>query len=154
MRSIWLMSVWVALGVALAGCYECTQENCADGCCSSEGVCIVKPTGDDACGLGGLACRDCFREGKSCIDSTCQWRSCNSTTCPSGCCTSTGQCTGYASQSTAACGTGANLCAACGNGQRCDRGACCSGAGLPCTDSYGCCSGFTCIDSASGKVCR
>lgn len=149
--------LWLATAVLVAGCYECNLENCKDGCCSAQGVCIVAPTSDRECGMGGLLCQDCTEKPNfRCIQSTCQ-STCNATTC-SGCCTQGGICLAPASQTDTACGGGGTVCTTCGTGQRCERqasglpGRCCTTAGRTCTRSYDCCSGLTCRTTAGGGL--
>ena len=135
--------------VLAAGCYECNLDNCKDGCCSAQGVCIVAPSTDLECGLGGVLCQNCAeRAGFSCQRSTCQPK-CNNVTCL-GCCTQTGVCVAPASQTETACGDRGSTCVSCGANQFCERltpstpGKCCGRAGKTCGSSYECCSGLTC----------
>jgi hypothetical protein len=52
----------------LSSCtYTCDAQNCADGCCAPDGVCLVGHT-DRYCGLGGVACEDCSAAGKICSE--------------------------------------------------------------------------------------
>lgn len=140
-----------------AGCYECTQENCKDGCCSAEGVCIVAPTSDLECGMNGVLCQNCTdKPGFGCIQSTCQSK-CNTTSCL-GCCTQTGACVPPASQTVTACGGRGEVCTSCGANQLCERlsvsiaGKCCGRAGRTCNVSYDCCSGYTCRANGTGGL--
>ena len=145
--------------VLATGCYECNLENCKDGCCSDKGVCVVAPTSDLECGLGGLLCQDCTQKpGNSCLQSTCQPR-CNNVTCL-GCCTQTGACVAPSSQTDTACGERGSTCVSCTANQFCERlapttaGKCCGRAGKPCTTSYDCCSGTTCRATGGGNTCQ
>lgn len=139
----------VVAGVLLSGCYECTQENCQNGCCSAEGVCIVRATTDKECGTGGLLCEDCTqRLGYTCVAQKCLSR-CNATNC-AGCCNGL-SCVSVTQQSASQCGSGGDVCLACGAQQACRGGRCCGVAGFACTSSSQCCSGFTCLN---GVVCQ
>lgn len=104
------------------GPYRDTFSNtCAlcDGCCQN-GQCMPG-NAITACGIGGLACRECFT-GQSCVNGTCinQGSTC-STTCD-GCCTSTGQCINPGTDQN--CGINGLPCQACGADRTCDAGAC------------------------------
>jgi hypothetical protein len=143
--------------VLAAGCYECNLDNCKDGCCSAQGVCIVAPTSDLECGMGGVLCQNCTEKPNfGCIQNTCQSK-CNTTTCL-GCCTQTGACVPPASQTDTACGERGSVCMSCGSGRRCERlstslaGQCCNSSGKPCSQSYECCSGLTCRPAGNGGL--
>lgn len=60
---------------ALSGCkHDCNPDNCADGCCDADGVCLVAG-GDNACGLEAAECQDCSATGMVCSDKkTCKPR--------------------------------------------------------------------------------
>jgi hypothetical protein len=143
--------------VFATGCYECNLENCKDGCCSKEGVCIVQPTNDLECGMGGLLCQNCTEKpGFACLQGSCQSK-CNTTTCL-GCCTQSGACVPPASQTDTACGERGAVCSSCGTGRSCERlstslaGRCCGRAGRTCSVSYDCCSGLTCRATGGGGL--
>lgn len=143
--------------VLAAGCYECNLDNCKDGCCSAQGVCIVQPTSDLECGLGGLLCQNCTEKpGFACLQGTCQSK-CNLSTCL-GCCTENGVCVAPTSQTDMACGDRGTTCSSCGANRTCERltptvtGKCCSRSGRPCTVSYDCCSGLTCRATGAGGL--
>jgi hypothetical protein len=140
-------------GMLAAGCYECNQDNCANGCCNRDGVCIVNATTDKECGTGGLACDDCtVPAGFSCVSGTCAPRTCNPTNC-AGCCQGF-QCVFATNQSTNACGGGAQACMRCGTRQLCANGRCCGDVGAACSGSYDCCGGRTCRDINGTKTCQ
>lgn len=151
-----LLTLWMT-AVLAAGCYECNVDNCKDGCCSPQGVCIVAPTSDFECGMGGVLCQNCTESpGFGCLQSQCQSK-CNTSTCL-GCCTQTGACVAPASQTDMACGDRGTVCASCGTGRTCERlavsvaGKCCGRAGRTCSVSYDCCSGLTCRPAGGGGL--
>lgn len=104
------MRALLLLLVFLSGCYVCSPETCADGCCSASGTCIVAPVDDDACGLGGGACVDCRASGQACQRSVCVAR-CTPANC-NGCCAGT-QCVAVSAQTSQRCGTGGETCQVC-----------------------------------------
>lgn len=141
------------LAIGSSGCgsttpWVCDATSCAEGCCTSDGTCIVQ--GRDAyCGLKGTACANCTTNTKtSCQDGTCQPR-CNAKTC-TGCCDDTGYC--HTSQVAFVCGQGGVACKDCGSFADCVGGVCCSTYSGSCGSSRRCCSGYSC-DSYSGS-CR
>lgn len=147
----------LATAALAAGCYECNLENCKDGCCSAEGVCIVAPTSDLECGMGGLLCQNCTeRPGFRCFQGTCQSQ-CNAINCE-GCCTATGTCTLPQSQSNTSCGERGSICSSCGTNRICQRliptagGECCGSSGFSCFNSYECCSGYSCRPAGNGGL--
>ena len=143
--------------VLTAGCYECNADTCKDGCCSAQGVCIVAPTNDLECGLGGVLCQNCTaRPGFGCIQNICQSK-CGTANCL-GCCTETGTCVAPTSQSDTACGDRGSVCTSCGVNRTCERltptvaGKCCGRASKTCMVSYDCCSGLTCRPAGTGGL--
>lgn len=154
-----LLSVWVT-AVLAAGCYECSAENCPDGCCSAKGVCIVQPTSDLECGMGGLLCQNCTeRLGSACLDHQCKPR-CNVSTC-TGCCTESGTCISAGAENEMACGDRGAICQSCGANRVCERlsptttGKCCGRTGRSCVMSYECCIGYSCrVTGTGGFTCQ
>lgn len=110
----------------------CGPTTCPDGCCDANGLC--QSSGDNACGIGGVACANCGARGEVCIaggtccnpgtDPRCR-RACDATTCPNGCCDTNGQCQPSGNSS---CGIGGAACADCGaRGEICiAEGTCCN----------------------------
>lgn len=140
-----------------AGCYECNLDNCKDGCCSAQGICIVAPTSDKECGLGGLLCQDCTEKvGFTCQQSQCKSR-CSALSCD-GCCTPTATCVSHRSMNTLSCGPRGEACVSCGTNRTCQvtastmSGKCCGQPGYACSVSYDCCTGLTCRPAGNGGL--
>lgn len=114
-----MRALFLVLFVSLTGCYVCTPDTCADGCCSASGACIVSPIEHNACGLGGGACMDCTAQGMECVNSQCVGK-CSAATC-AGCCLGT-QCVQTANQSSMRCGLNGATCTVCARG--CTAGVC------------------------------
>lgn len=111
---------WLALCLSLAaGCAECNAQSCSDGCCNPQGQCVVQPTADAECGLGGGACQNCTPLGLSCVANQCTPR-CNAANC-AGCCAGT-TCVAVPTQTAQRCGTGGGVCTVCAG--TCSAGAC------------------------------
>ena len=150
--------VILAMTAAFAsGCYECNLENCKDGCCSADSVCIVAPTSDKQCGLGGVLCQNCAEKvGTSCQQSQCKPR-CNALNCD-GCCTPIGTCVSFASEDASSCGPRGEACVSCGANRSCEKnastrsGKCCGQSGRSCNVSYDCCNGLTCRPAGNGGL--
>ncbi|TSC31417.1 hypothetical protein [Corallococcus sp. Z5C101001] len=53
-----LLTLACALAVVSCGPFDCTPENCGDGCCSANNECVVY-RGDSECGPNGGACERC-----------------------------------------------------------------------------------------------
>lgn len=70
---------------------RCDADTCANGCCSSEGRCLLG-TDDSACGAGGVACGSCTDLGEMCSQGVCvstappEDAGCDPATCPPGRC--------------------------------------------------------------------
>ena len=60
----WLFLLICALWLPACGPYDCTSENCADGCCNALHECI-RYRGDSECGPNGGLCQQCG-EGSVC----------------------------------------------------------------------------------------
>lgn len=113
-----------ATGVCEVPTQKCDASTCADGCCSSDGIC-QRIQGDSTCGAGGTICNDCASIGNVCNPTTkaCQapTPTCGSANC-GGCCDANGQC--IASPTTQQCGKGGAACSACSSGYTCNVGVC------------------------------
>lgn len=59
-----LIALTCVLGLSACGPYDCTPENCSDGCCSANNECI-RYRGDSECGPNGGICETCA-EGSVC----------------------------------------------------------------------------------------
>ncbi len=115
----------------LSSCtYTCDANNCVDGCCAPDGVCLVGHT-DRYCGLGGVACQDCSLDGKVCAErvkpgATATW------SCDHAC----------VQPREKACTTATDCCAS----QICYQSRCdvCRGYDAECEESRDCCNGRQC----------
>ena len=156
MKALRRWGTWVIAAVAVAalsGCYECTQQNCADGCCSEDGVCIVAASEDSECGTGGFACVDCrLQPGTTCLAGQCVPR-CTQQNCASGCCTTNGDCQHFGVQTTFQCGRLGEACRSCAT-TACQSGLCCVGYDDACVTASDCCPGSTCVQLSTRRACR
>lgn len=119
------------------GTGSCGVGNCANGCCTTSGVCITT-TSPARCGSGGAACASCT-SGNTCVSGSC-------TPCAGCIDVNTGEC--QTGDTNTQCGKNGGLCQACdqGAGQSCNSGLCSGGSvcnGVSCPT--GCCDGNTCV---------
>ena len=88
----------------------CAPDNCTNGCCTLEGVCV---TSEDHCGPAGELCNLCGTD-ETCVNEVCQ-PPCAPDNCTSGCCTLEGVCV----TSEDHCGPAGELCNLCGTDEIC-----------------------------------
>jgi len=130
----------------------CNASNCANGCCTSTGVCLSPANTIQACGAGGGACQVCGNT-QSCVGGVCQGGTgCSAANC-NGCCTPNGSCISPAN-TTSACGVNGSACQVCNNGQSCSGGICTGGTGCSPANCGGCCNtAGSCVGGTSTAGC-
>ncbi len=99
---------------------SCGPSTCG-GCC--QGTTCMSVTTAQACGYGGLACKQC-QSGESCQAGVCtpSTTKCDATSCGSGCCDLSGKCVSGTADTS--CGKGGAACSQCTSKEQCKEGLC------------------------------
>lgn len=128
---------------------SCDRSNCLNGCCTSDGLCILNIT-DAACGKGAVQCAPC---GSTQTCDT-QLGVCKAANCSDKCIDVAGNCIGGPTDDNA-CGNDGKICKDCSStqGSHCVNGQCMGGTCNATTCPSGCCDGNNCVGAQSDLQC-
>ncbi|HEX8796861.1 MAG TPA: hypothetical protein VF765_38180, partial [Polyangiaceae bacterium] len=128
---------------------SCGPGNCS-GCC--QGNTCLPGTAPTQCGVQGLACADCTKNGMTCnqFGQCTSGQTCTPQNCPNGCCNGNVCQPGTSSN---ACGFGGQACQKCPSGncqnQICQAEPQCNAQNC----GFGCCEGNVCVSGTSSNAC-